>query len=1111
MTAWQRDSTVLGEFVVQRELGGGGFGRVALVRNRCSGERYAVKRILVNDPVAQHRLLTEAQRWIGLPEHPHLAACRFVRTLGDQLVVFSEYVPGGSLADWIRTGRLYAGKHPAHTACRIAIETAWGLDAVHAMGLLHLDMKPANVLLTEDGTAKIVDFGLATGARSDPKSAVQMEAVMDYIIGGGPGWNEDERKVAKGILRQELVGAPDTSIRAVAEGHTMAYASPEQAEGEQLGRGADIWSWAVTVLEMFAGDRTWPSGALADAVLERLVRRNEWRLTLPAGLTDLLRTCLREPANQPASAGEAATALAEIAARTLGLTPSPAPPRPSPRMPLYERRTVGGGNWSDPKMWLHFAYQSAGLDTDAAVAFWPSQLGTRKSQTLADLQALAEARRVLDQLPDSPDVRWHRARIRGEISRLERSVGDVASGIASLRTAVELNADDGRLQASLLTALGTTLRDAGDVDAALETHDMAVATATGLGTDAEALRIQATALLAQANTLTSRSAMLDRYDQALARYERAGDDEGAAKVLAAKAAATHLAGDREAAAELWDRADERLHALGTVGRADLIATRGRLAYNRAVSAATPAEQLRHAQTCVELLDPLVHEQGWYELAGDLGQALFQVGRAQEDLDRPKPALECYRAAGLVLADAVLRDGRTELSEELALAYDHESTLARNLESPRGGAEVAARAVALWQRMAELDGPTAWIERLADARTKLAAALMDAGEVDAAREQLDQVLLLIPESAASTAERSALVALAHRGHGVLLRRAGDPRGACERYRRALEVLGDEPEPRRDQTKVLILESMAAALGDAGYLADAVNVTGQSVRIVESLVERGIRGESELADSYQRLANDHMRIGDYERAARAAETALQVYQRLIGAGRDDLITEAARLRMVYGTALHLLSDVDGAIAAIASALPVFAKAGRTNEQMAFIARGIDAQLASLRALTALGPADLDRWLGDAQARITDLGRLSRSGQTREASLLIEEIIGDLAWLGRLHPSEAVFRLLGQAGSHQGVIALHAHRDAASYNGFAVAINSYGALVTGGQTGYLEDLAKAFTGLAGLLAVLGDQAESARMIDELERRVTAVDPASASAWRTRAEHTVARMRAP
>jgi hypothetical protein len=62
---------------------------------------------------------------------------------------------------------------------------------------------------------------------------------------------------------------------------------------------------------------------------------------------------------------------------------------------------------------------------------------------------------------------------------------------------------------------------------------------------------------------------------------------------------------------------------------------------------------------VDLLGPLVREQGWHELAGYLGQALFRVGRAEESLDCPRPALEGYRAAAEMLAEAVQRDGRSD--------------------------------------------------------------------------------------------------------------------------------------------------------------------------------------------------------------------------------------------------------------------------------------------------------------------------------------------------------------------------------------------------------------------------------------------------------------------
>src|SRR5688572_18071326 len=82
-----------------RELGGGGFGRVALVESQRSGLRDAVKVVRVSDPTGTSRFVLEAQRWIDLPDHPNIAGCYFVRAVGDGIAIFSEYVEGGSVAD----------------------------------------------------------------------------------------------------------------------------------------------------------------------------------------------------------------------------------------------------------------------------------------------------------------------------------------------------------------------------------------------------------------------------------------------------------------------------------------------------------------------------------------------------------------------------------------------------------------------------------------------------------------------------------------------------------------------------------------------------------------------------------------------------------------------------------------------------------------------------------------------------------------------------------------------------------------------------------------------------------------------------------------------------
>lgn len=148
--AWFPRQVILDEFEVERELGRGGMGTVYLVRSRLTNERFAVKRTLSSDATSQRNFLTELQTWIDLPEHPHIAACRFPRTLGNETLIFAEYVAGGSLSEWIRDRKLTR----LEQVLDVAIQLAWGLHALHKRGLIHQDVKPGNTLLTREGSSR---------------------------------------------------------------------------------------------------------------------------------------------------------------------------------------------------------------------------------------------------------------------------------------------------------------------------------------------------------------------------------------------------------------------------------------------------------------------------------------------------------------------------------------------------------------------------------------------------------------------------------------------------------------------------------------------------------------------------------------------------------------------------------------------------------------------------------------------------------------------------------------------------------------------------------------------------------------------------------------------
>ncbi|MDR1919882.1 MAG: protein kinase, partial [Tannerellaceae bacterium] len=225
----------------------GGMGQVFRVHHTGWGVALAMKqakRELFRSEKQKQFFIHECEAWIGLGLHPHIVSCYYVREIDGILSIFSEWMDGGNLSESIRNESLYEGGEKAALArlLDIAIQTARGLHYAHEQGLIHQDVKPANLLLSKDGTAKVADFGLANALDS---------------------------------------GA-----------YTQAYCSPEQAAGEPLSRRTDTWSWAVSVLEMFLGVRPWQSGVVAGAGCEDYFSMDA-RIAIPEALKPLLRHCFQ--------------------------------------------------------------------------------------------------------------------------------------------------------------------------------------------------------------------------------------------------------------------------------------------------------------------------------------------------------------------------------------------------------------------------------------------------------------------------------------------------------------------------------------------------------------------------------------------------------------------------------------------------------------------------------------------------------------------------------------------------------------------------------------------------------------------------------------------------
>ncbi|MGO9506372.1 MAG: protein kinase domain-containing protein [Mycobacterium sp.] len=302
---WTVGAVIDDLYEVREVITSGGMGVVHRVLHRGWNMDLAVKTAkpeLVSSPARMADFEAEAETWVGLGLHPHVVTCVYVRRIDGLPRVFAEWIDGGSLADAIADGRLYEGTGDEAVAriLDVAIQFAWGLDYAHSRQLVHQDVKPPNVMCTADWTVKVTDFGLA-----------KARAAAGEAVPSGPG----------------------VSVLAGYGGMTPAYCSPEQAHAAHvvksggrptpLSRATDVWSWAVSVWEMFTGEPPCQSGQAA-AEAFRAFRENPWAddpaiPPMPDALAELLTRCLDpDPVARPRRFDQLADELAQLYQRLVG-------------------------------------------------------------------------------------------------------------------------------------------------------------------------------------------------------------------------------------------------------------------------------------------------------------------------------------------------------------------------------------------------------------------------------------------------------------------------------------------------------------------------------------------------------------------------------------------------------------------------------------------------------------------------------------------------------------------------------------------------------------------------------------------------------------------------
>jgi serine/threonine protein kinase len=203
----------IGKYIVKRELGRGGMGAVYLAEQPGLGREVAIKELVPSaaaDPTALKRFLQEAQVMARF-SHPNLVQLHDMEVIGAANYIVLEFVRGKSLRDWLNRGEI-----PLPQVFAVMHGVLQALDYAHRHAIVHRDMKPENVLLSDEGAVKVADFGIA---RLTDDS-------------GGPGQTATKTGTT--------VGTPQ-------------YMSPEQVASSKVDGRSDLYSAGIMFYELVVG------------------------------------------------------------------------------------------------------------------------------------------------------------------------------------------------------------------------------------------------------------------------------------------------------------------------------------------------------------------------------------------------------------------------------------------------------------------------------------------------------------------------------------------------------------------------------------------------------------------------------------------------------------------------------------------------------------------------------------------------------------------------------------------------------------------------------------------------------------------------------------------
>ena len=284
------DGVLAGRYELEVPLGRGGSGEVWRGRDMATHRPVAIKLVelsQIDDPAMLAETIGRFRREatvVGGLKHPNIVGALDAGRMANQLFMIMELAPGISLAGMMdERGARGMGLFPVSSVLRIAVEVCAGLGAAHQAGVVHRDIKPSNLMVTPQLGVTIIDFGIA-------------------------------RLLA------------DNSPRLTLPAHTVgtiAYMSPEQAQGNDVDGRADLYSLGCVLYQLLSGRPPFfsalPGALLMMQVMDRPTPLSAVRPDLPAELSELVSDLLeKEPAARPATAAEVVSRIQAIQ-RALGV------------------------------------------------------------------------------------------------------------------------------------------------------------------------------------------------------------------------------------------------------------------------------------------------------------------------------------------------------------------------------------------------------------------------------------------------------------------------------------------------------------------------------------------------------------------------------------------------------------------------------------------------------------------------------------------------------------------------------------------------------------------------------------------------------------------------